>query len=231
MTSPLDALYPGMRRQPSVQRDELLTSVRAKASDSAAVKTAFFEGHAAQLIEVAEAIAASYRSGGRLFTMGNGGSSSDAAHVAVEFNHPVTVGRPALPAIHLGADLQLLTALANDVGFEQVFARQVMSLGRPADVLLGLSTSGNSRNLLNAFEAAKRVGSSARASGGQGLTTIAFTGGDGGRCRGHPAVDHCLIVDSASIHRVQECHVAAYHILWDLVHTLLAQDRGPGVSR
>ena len=217
MTSPLEALYPSLQRQPAVSRDELLTSVRTKAADSVAAKTAFFTAQAEPLVEMAEALAVVFRAGGRLFTMGNGGSASDAAHVAVEFNHPVTVGRPALPAHHLGADVELMTALANDVGFEQVFSRQVASLARQGDAVFGLSTSGNSSNLLNGFEAARRIGA----------RTFALVGGDGGRCRAHPAVEHCVVVESSSIHRVQECHVAAYHILWDLVHTLLAQDREP----
>ncbi len=223
MTSPLEALYPGLRKSASVKvsRAELLTSIQTKAADSVAAKAAFFEAHAEPLVDMAERLAQVFRAKGRLLTMGNGGSASDAAHVAVEFNHPVTVGRPALPAQHLGADVQLMTALANDVGFDQIFARQVRSLGRPEDALLGLSTSGNSANLIAAFEAAKRLG----------LATMALVGGDGGRCRDHSAVDYCLVVESSSIHRVQECHVAAYHILWDLVHTLLAQDREPGVNR
>ena len=221
MSSPLEALYPGLRRQPAVSRAELLTSIRTKAADSVAAKTTFFETQGELLVEMAQALAATFRKGGRLLTMGNGGSASDAAHVAVEFNHPVTVGRPALPAQHLGADIQLMTALANDVGFDQVFARQVQGVGRPDDALLGLSTSGNSSNLLAAFESAKRMG----------IVTLALVGGDGGQCRGHAAVEHCLVVESPSIHRVQECHVAAYHILWDIVHTLLAQDREPGVQR
>lgn len=215
MSSPLEALYPGLRRQAGASREELLTSVRAKASDSVSTKTAFFEANAEALVGMAEGLAAAFRDGGRLYTMGNGGSASDAAHVAVEFNHPVTVGRPALPAVHLGADTQFLTALSNDVGFEHAFARQIASLGRAQDALLGLSTSGNSKNLVAAFAAAKKAG----------LTTLALVGGDGGRCRTEGIVDHCIAVDSPSIHRIQECHVAAYHILWDLVHTLLAQDR------
>ena len=219
MTSSLEALYPGLRRQAPASRDELLTSVRTKAADSVAVKTAFFDKYADALVDMAEGLARVFRQGGRLYTMGNGGSSSDAAHVAVEFNHPVTVGRPALSAQHLGADTQLLTALANDVGFEQVFARQVACLARSGDALLGLSTSGNSSNLLVAFAAAKRMG----------VTTLALIGGDGGKCK--DAVEHCLVVESDSIHRIQECHVAAYHILWDLVHTMLAQEREPGAKQ
>ena len=148
--------------------------------------------------------------------MGNGGSSCDASHVAVEFVHPVTAGRPALAAINLVADLAMISAVGNDVGFEQVFARQIIAQGRPGDGLIGISTSGNSANLLAAFARAKELG----------LVTIGLAGGDGGKMKSSGLVDCLLVVPSTSIHRVQECHVATYHIIWDLVHTILADDRG-----
>jgi D-sedoheptulose 7-phosphate isomerase len=157
-----------------------------------------------------------WRSGGKLFAMGNGGSSCDASHIAVEFLHPITAGRPALPAVDLGADLAMITAVGNDVGFDQIFARQLIAQARAGDGLIGFSTSGNSENLLAAFAVARR----------QGLVTFGFAGGDGGRMKSAGVVDHCLVVETNSVHRVQECHVAAYHILWDLVHTLLADARG-----
>jgi D-sedoheptulose 7-phosphate isomerase len=109
----------------------------------------------------------------------------------------------------------MLTAVANDVGFAQVFSRQVIALVNPQDALIGVSTSGNSANLVNAFEQAKK----------KGALTIGLAGGDGGEMASM-GLDHCLIAPSDSIHRVQECHVAIYHMLWDLVHTLLADDRG-----
>jgi D-sedoheptulose 7-phosphate isomerase len=173
------------------------------------------------LVAAARAVAAVYRGGGRLFAMGNGGSSCDAAHIAVEFTHPVTAGRPALAAINLTADIAMVTAVGNDVGFEHVFLRQLVAQARPGDGLIGVSTSGNSPNLLAAVAKAKELG----------LVTIGLAGGDGGRMRINATVDHCLVVPSASVHRIQECHVAAYHILWDLVHTLLAETRGAGTTR
>jgi D-sedoheptulose 7-phosphate isomerase len=221
MSSPLHDLYPGLKPRPGVNRDELLRSIQAKAAQSVEAKQAFFGQAGDALVDMAERLAGVFRASGRLFTMGNGGSASDAAHVAVEFNHPVTVGRPALPAFHLGADVQFMTALGNDVGFEQVFARQLGALGRRGDAVLGLSTSGNSDNLLAAFGAARRLG----------IVTLALVGGDGGRTAQSTEVDHCIVVHSSSVHRVQECHVAAYHILWDLVHTLLSQDRAPPPRR
>ena len=152
--------------------------------------------------------------------MGNGGSSCDAAHLAVEFMHPVTTGRPALAAINLSADVAMVSAVGNDVGFGHVYLRQLMAQARRGDALIGISTSGNSENLLSAFATAKDMG----------VATIGLAGGNGGLMKAGGCVDHCLVVPTTSIHRIQECHVAAYHILWDLVHTLLASDRGSAAS-
>jgi D-sedoheptulose 7-phosphate isomerase len=215
----LDGLYPFLNEQttsPVRLDEELLESVRLKAEASLTVKRAFFEGHGEQVVAAAKAIAEIYRRKGRLFAMGNGGSSCDAAHITVEFLHPITAGRPALPAVNLDADVAMLTAVGNDVGFDHVFARQVIAQARPGDGLIGVSTSGNSTNLMRAFDKAKELG----------VTTIALSGGNGGAVARSSSVDHCLVVETDSIHRVQECHVAIYHILWDLVHTLLANERG-----
>ena len=195
----------------------LLESVRQKAADSVQVKERFFCDNATRIVDAAHLIARSYRSGGRLYTMGNGGSSCDAAHLAVEFQHPVTAGRPALPAVNLSQDMAMITAVANDLGFAHVYTRQVLAHVGPLDCVVGISTSGNSENLLAGFAAAKR----------QGAATLGLAGGDGGRMRASSDVDQCLVVPTDSIHRVQETHVALYHILWDLTHTLLADDRSP----
>lgn len=198
----------------------LRESVRQKAADSVDAKQRFFEESADKIVAASRALADVYRREGRLYTMGNGGSSCDAAHVAVEFQHPVTTGRPALPAIDLSHDVAMITAVGNDVGFKQVFVRQVIAQVRAGDGVIGISTSGNSENLLAAFVAAKE----------RGATTGALTCGDGGRMLGHGDIDHCLVVRTDSIHRVQETHVALYHILWDLTHTLLADERGPSAE-
>ena len=191
-------------------------SIVQKAAESVAVKQRFFAENRAKLVDVARAVAETYRVGGRLFAMGNGGSSCDAAHIAVEFTHPVTVGRPALAAVNLAADVAMMTAVGNDVGFRDVFVRQIIAHARARDAIIGVSTSGGSDNVLAGFATAKRIG----------LTTIALVGSQGGAMARTPDVDHCLIVASDSIHRIQECHVAIYHVLWDLVHTLLAVNRG-----
>lgn len=220
----LKALYPflyGAAQEPEKLDAALIHSIEEKARDSRETNARFFAAEAPILVAAARALANVYRRGGRLFSMGNGGSSCDASHVAVEFVHPITAGRPALAAINLVADIAMISAVGNDVGFEQVFARQVIAQARAGDGLIGISTSGNSANLIAAFAKAKEMG----------LATIGLTGGDGGKMRTSGAVDHCLVVPTTSIHRIQECHVAAYHILWDLVHTLLAGDRGSAATK
>ena len=224
-SDPIGELYPFLQDTVEVEGalDSLLKeSIVQKAAESIAVKQRFFDDNGTRLVEAAKAIAKVYRGGGRLFAMGNGGSSCDAAHIAVEFTHPVTTGRPALSAVNLSADVAMLTAVGNDVGFRDIFVRQVIAHAHAGDAIIGVSTSGNSENVLAGFATAKRIG----------LTTIALVGSQGGTMARSAEVDHCLVVASDSIHRIQECHVAIYHILWDLVHTLLAGSRGSaGTSR
>ena len=217
-TSALGGLYPHLAaKAPDDGRLDaaLREALRAKCRDSVEVKSRFFDTHADQLLQAAHLLADSWRGGGRLYTMGNGGSSCDAAHIAVEFQHPVTAGRPALPAQNLAQDMAMISAVGNDVGFAEVYARQMSGLIRKGDVALGVSTSGNSANVLRGFEVAKSLGA----------RTLALAGGNGGEMARAGCVDLCLVVASDSIHRVQETHVAIYHVLWDLVHSLLADDR------
>ena len=215
----LRSLYPFLHggRQDADRLDAaLLESVRQKAQHSADTQQQFFARHTAAVLATARALADVYQREGRLFAMGNGGSSCDAAHVTVEFLHPVTAGRPALAAVNLVADTAMLTAVGNDLGIAHVFVRPLIAQARRGDALIGFSTSGNSANLLAAFSKAREMG----------LVTIGLAGHDGGQMLHSGVVDHCLVVESDSIHRVQETHVAIYHILWDLVHTLLADQRG-----
>ena len=216
--SPQGMLYPflhGKKQDPVAMNAALVESVSQKAAHNARVLADFFAANAQGVVDAAGCLADVYRGNGRLFTMGNGGSSCDAAHIAVEFLHPVTAGRPALTAIDLTCDTTMMTAVGNDVGFQHIFSRQVIAQARAGDGLVGLSTSGNSDNLIRAFEKAKEMG----------VKTIGLAGMSGGAML-EAGLDHCLVVETDSIHRIQECHVAIYHILWDLVHTLLADDRG-----
>lgn len=214
----LEALYPflhGKKQDAQAMNAALVESVRQKTAHHRETLDAFFSKNDQTVVDAAGAIADVYRGHGRLFTMGNGGSSCDAAHVAVEFLHPVTAGRPALTAVDLTADKTMMTAVGNDVGFAHIFVRQVIAQARAGDGLIGLSTSGNSENLVKAFLKAKEMG----------LVTIGLAGMSGGKMA-EIELDHCLVVETDSIHRIQECHVTIYHVLWDLVHTLLADDRG-----
>lgn len=214
----LSDLYPFLHGKPQDEAsltEALISSVRQKATNHVTVFEEYFEKNNETIVNAARTIADMYRENGRLFTMGNGGSSCDAAHVAVEFLHPVTTGRPALTAINLTTDVAMMTAVSNDVGYDHVYVRQIIAQGRAGDCLIGMSTSGNSTNLMRAFEKAKEMG----------MSTIGLAGMSGGEMA-KAELDQCLVVESDSIHRIQECHVATYHILWDLVHTLLADDRG-----
>ena len=215
----LASLYPFLHgaRQDAASLDAALArSIADKAADGRNVSARFFAEQGSALLAASRALAHVFAAGGRLFTMGNGGSSCDAAHIAVEFLHPVTAGRPALPAIDLTANVAMLSAIGNDLGFEHAYVRQLIAQARAGDAVIGVSTSGNAANLVAAFAKAKEMR----------LVTIGLAGGDGGKMQASGLVDHCLVVPSSSIHRIQECHVAAYHILWDLVHTLLADERG-----
>ncbi len=214
----LQALYPflhGHKQSPEQQQATLLESVKQKSAQSRAEKEHFFAKNGEALVATAETLANLYQQKQRLYCMGNGGSSCDAAHFSVEF-HPVTTGRPALPAYNLCADSAMLTAVGNDVGMEQIFSRQLEAYATTGDGLVGFSTSGNSANLLQAYRKAKQLD----------MITIGFAGGDGGEMLNSGLLDHCLVVESDSIHRVQEIHLTCYHILWDLTHTLLADQRG-----
>jgi D-sedoheptulose 7-phosphate isomerase len=214
----LEGLYPflhGKKQDADAMNAALVESVRQKHADHQDALSRFFAANGQKVVDAAKMIADVYRANGRLFSMGNGGSSCDASHIAVEFLHPVTAGRPALAAIDLTCDRTMMTAVANDVGFDHVYVRQIIAQGRAGDGLIGLSTSGNSANLVRAFLKAKEMG----------MRTIGLAGMSGGEMA-KLGLDHCLVVETDSIHRIQECHVTVYHILWDLVHTLLADDRG-----
>ncbi|SFV78214.1 Phosphoheptose isomerase 1 [hydrothermal vent metagenome] len=206
----LSGLYPFLDKD-NIASPDLLDSLNKKVEDSINAKQIFFQNNADKIIQAAQIIAKCYQQGGHLFVMGNGGSACDAAHITTEFMHPVTTGRKALGVTNLTADIATMTAVANDVGIDHVFLRQLICLARKNDVLIGFSTSGNSTNLIQAFAQAKEMG----------LATIGFSGQTGGEMAKIDTVDLCLTVETDSIHRVQESHLTTYHILWDLVHSIL----------
>jgi D-sedoheptulose 7-phosphate isomerase len=191
---------------------DLRETILRKCRESMATKEQFFTEHAGRIAECAGAMARAFDAGGRLFVMGNGGSSCDAAHVSVEFMHPIIEKRPALPAMALTTDTAMLTAVGNDQDFALAFAQQLRMLGRRGDIALGISTSGKSANVNRALQAAREAG----------LLTVGFSGRDGGRM---PEIcDHCFTVPSFSIHRIQETHETLLHILWDLIHVLRGEE-------
>ena len=207
-------LYPMLqttRSDASSLLADLARSVRAKATDSAALREHTLSERSGELDRAADELAAAFAAGGRLFCFGNGGSATDAAGLAALFVSPPG-GRP-LPARSLVADTAVITALANDVGVEVVFARQILAHGRTGDVALGLSTSGGSANVLRAFAEARR----------RGLVTVGIAGYGGGAMRTCPDLDHCLAVDSQSVHRTQESQSAVGYALWQRVQDRLGR--------
>lgn len=181
--------------------------VRAYLLETSRTTAQTAERCAGEILGAAAAIIESVRRGGKLLICGNGGSAGDAQHLATEFVSTLTVDRRrrAIPAIALTTDTSLITAVANDYGFEGVFARQVEALGRAGDVLLGISTSGNSANVVRAFELAKE----------QGLRTIALTGESGGALA--LQADIQISVPSAVTSHIQEAHIAVGQLIAFLV--------------
>ena len=198
-----------MRR---VEPASLTDAVLRKSRESASGAQRFIEGHAEKIAQCAAALARSFEQGGRLYVLGNGGSFCDAQHVAVEFMHPIVEKRAALPAMVLGTEGALLTAVANDKDYAFAFTQQLKMLARAGDVALGISTSGKSASVNRALQAARELG----------LVTVGFSGRDGGRM---PSLcDHSFVVESFSIHRIQETHEILLHVLWDLVHVIRGEE-------
>lgn len=154
---------------------------------------------------VGKLLAHSLADGGTLFWCGNGGSAADCQHLAAELVGRFRKNRRPLRSVALTTDTSVLTCVANDYSYESVFARQVEAMGRPGDILIGISTSGDSGNVICAFEVAKRIG----------ITTVALLGKDGGNCK--ELVDHVLLVSSQDTARIQEAHILIGHILCELI--------------
>ena len=168
--------------------------------------------HAEDVARACHAMALRFHRGGKLVVFGNGESSTDAQHVAVEFVHPVIVGKRALPAISLTSDVATLTA----VGLAEAFAHQIRFLAEPADIALALSVDGHCPNVRRGLAAARELG----------MLTVALVGGDGGPIAADHAAEHVLVARSDDPRVVKEVHVTTYHVLWELVHVFFEQ---PGV--
>jgi D-sedoheptulose 7-phosphate isomerase len=181
-------------------------------ADSLRVKRAAVEANAESLLVAAETVAACLASGRKVLFFGNGGSAADAQHLAAEFVNRFRIERPPLAALALTTDTSILTSIGNDYHFDEVFAKQVLALGAEGDVACGISTSGNSPNVVKAVEAARA----------KGLRTIGWTG-RGGRLA--ECSELVLRVDSAVTARIQECHITFGHILCELVDRILFPER------
>jgi D-sedoheptulose 7-phosphate isomerase len=175
--------------------------IRASIAETVSVLQRVSAEVAPGLESVARVLVERISAGSKILVCGNGGSAADSQHVATELTVRYLADRKPIPALALTVDTSILTAASNDLGFEQVFARQVEALGREGDVLLAISTSGNSANVLRAAERARALG----------LVTIGLTGGDGGRLA--KVVDHCLRAPSAATPRIQEAHLVMEHLL------------------
>jgi D-sedoheptulose 7-phosphate isomerase len=189
---------------------DVAASVRAKGEEASALREQTLADGAATLRAAAAELRAAFDAGGRLLALGNGGSATDAMDVVADFaGPPAATGWPARRALDLTADTAIITAIANDIGTEAIFARQVIAYGRGGDVLLALSTSGNSLSVLEALGEARR----------RGLRTIAFVGYDGGRVAAEGLADHVVVTRSQHIPRIQEAQATAYHVLRELVES------------
>jgi D-sedoheptulose 7-phosphate isomerase len=174
--------------------------------ESIRVKQAFLRDNLEALTQAIDAIVAAFKRGNKLLLFGNGGSAADAQHIAAEFTNRFLIERPPLPAIALTTDSSALTAIANDYDYAQVFAKQVQALGKPEDIAIAISTSGNSPNVLAAIEACKKLN----------ISTIGLTGGSGGNMIGK--VDYMLCVaEGKNSPRIQETHILVGHVICDIV--------------
>jgi len=179
---------------------------------SARLKESVARKDSAVIVAMAKMIADTFEAGGKVLLCGSGGSAADAQHLATELTirYRSSVQRPALPAIALSTDTSAMTAGANDLGYDAVFARLVEAYGRKGDILLGLSTSGNSKSVVNALDYARE----------HGMKTIALLGGDGGVMKGVADLE-IIVPHSDSADRVQECHITIGHVIIDLVERIL----------
>ncbi|HEY6334027.1 MAG TPA: D-sedoheptulose 7-phosphate isomerase [Blastocatellia bacterium] len=183
--------------------------IKSIAQESIDVKRRFFETGAGSVARAAEMMIDSIKSGGKILVFGNGGSAADAQHIAAELVNRLNRDHPPIPAIALTTDTSIITSIANDTTFDELFERQVLALGRQGDVALAISTSGNSKNVLRAVDAARQ----------HGIKAIGLAGKDGGELA--LRADLTIIVPSDSTQRIQETHITIGHILCELIEDAL----------
>jgi len=173
--------------------------------ESARVQTAFGKENAEKIVDVVRLIAQAFREGKKVLLFGNGGSATDASHIAAEFVNRFLMERPPLPAIALNTDAAVMTSISNDYDYSQVFSKQVAALGHEGDIVIALSTSGNSPNVLKAVDVAKK----------NGMKIIAITGGTGGKLA--QSADYSFIVATKHTPRIQETHITLGHTICEMV--------------
>lgn len=186
-------------------RDKIIKAYQ----DSIAVKEGFFRDNIDKIIEVSKVIANAFDDGKKLILFGNGGSATDASHIAAEFVNRFKRERPGLPAMALNTDMAVITSIANDYDYSEVFARQLKSLSDEGDIVIAISTSGNSPNVLKAVDVAKK----------RKLKTVAFTGIKGVKLASK--VNYAFVVPSDDTPRIQETHITLGHILCQMVEEIL----------
>jgi D-sedoheptulose 7-phosphate isomerase len=216
MSDAMESLYPFLYSDTSdlsAVLDQVRASTVAKAAEIVELRRTVGVRDGARIAECARQAAARFGAGGRLFAFGNGGSATDAQQLATLFldgggRGGRAAGRaaPPLPGFGLANDTSVVTALCNDVGVEVVFARQLAAFGGRNDIAVGLSTSGNSANLVRAFDEASR----------RGMLTIGLAGYDGGKMAELDSIDFLFVVPSSSVHRIQEAQTTIYQVLWEL---------------
>ena len=220
----VESLYPFLYSDTSdlpAVLEEVRRSTVAKAGEITELRRVISARDGGRLMACAADAAARFAAGGRLLAFGNGGSATDAQQLATLFLNPGGTARP-LPALGLANDTSVVTALCNDIGVDVIFARQVAAFGRAGDIAVGLSTSGNSDNLLRAFDEASR----------RGLLTIGLAGYEGGKMAELDTIDYLFVAPSSSVHRIQEAQTTVYHVLWELtVATLDGHDGRQGHDR
>jgi D-sedoheptulose 7-phosphate isomerase len=203
--------YPFLFEGGTASVEDVLAQVRhstmEKCHEVVGLRRATLESYGDRIVAAGEAMARAFAAGATLWAFGNGGSTTDAQDLVADLADPPRPGCRPLPAISLTNDIAVVTAVANDVGFDNIYSRQVIALGRPGDIAFGISTSGNSTNVLVALEQAKK----------QGLLTIALAGYDGGKMARSSAVDHCIVSVSDHIPRIQEGQATIYHALLEVV--------------
>jgi len=184
--------------------------IKRATKENQRIQKGFVRKTTSQLINCAEYISKAFANDRKLLLCGNGGSAADAQHIAAEFVNKFLLDRRPLPAIALTTDTSIITSVANDYSYEKIFSKQIQALGVKGDILLAISTSGNSKNIISAVKTAKA----------KGLYTIGLLGGDGGKIL--PLVDLPILVESNEIPRIQEVHIMAGHLICELVEHILA---------